>query len=441
MSNYKQLPESADRSGYENIDTLDSHGDSIPDEEDYLEHQLSEQHPKGISQKARYTYAALALILCLVTFVVQTESAGYLATTLEYKKPIFMLYVTHSSWTLLWPLQILFLRIRKWYLPFNTFMRLHMDNVLMTAQMIIDVNAEKAAGTYKEHRAHHHSHHQTFGAQSPLIEILKYCLVLFFALTIAGSSWYIAINLTTTSDITAIYNCSAFFAYAFSVPLLREAFRWDKSFSVILAMIGVFIVAYGGENSESKHDSEVFPHRMLGNFIIGVGAVLYGLYEVLYKRMACPPSTVSPRRQAVFANVVGSGIGLCTMSILWILIPFLHWTGWETFELPRGKILWILILSVITNMLFSGGMLVLMSLTSPVLSSVAALLTIFIVAIVDWLVFGTPISVAGMIGGIIIIVAFGLLSYATWVELSAEEEEGQSLEDEYRSEELLGNRE
>lgn len=440
MSTYEHLPGSGDRAGYRNLDAHDLQDYTMLEEEDYehdhVEHQLSEQRPAEVSNKARYIYAALALAVCLVTFVIQTESAGYLATTLNYKKPIFMLYITHSSWTLLWPLQILFLRIRKWHLPFHTFMRLHMENVVSTAQMIVDVNEEKESGIYK-HQHRHHSHPPVFSLKSPLFEILKVCSMLFVALSVAGSSWYVAINLTTTSDITAIYNCSAFFAYAFSVPLLREPFRWDKSLSVIMAMIGVFIVAYGGERSESKHDSEMFPHRLFGNFIIGIGAVLYGLYEVLYKRLACPPSAVSPRRQAVFANVVGSGIGFCTLTMLWVLIPILHITGWETFQLPRGNILWVLILSVVTNMLFSGGMLVLMSLTSPVLSSVAALLTIFIVAIVDWLVFGTPISMAGMLGGIIIIIAFVVLSYATWIELSAEEEEGQSIEREYMEQEYL----
>ena len=219
------------------------------------------------------------------------------------------------------------------------------------------------------------------------------------------------------------------------MPLLREAFKWDKAVSVILAMAGVFIVAYGGESQDN--DSDKYPYRLSGNLVIGIGAVLYGLYEVLYKRLACPPSTVSPRRQAAFANVVGSGIGLCTLSILWIILPILHFTGIETFELPRGEILWLLILSVVTNMLFSGGMLVLMSLTSPVLSSVASLLTIFIVAIVDWLLFSTPVSLAGIIGGIFIIIAFVMLSVATWRELAAEEEEGQELENEYRERELL----
>lgn len=69
---------------------------------------------------------------------------------------------------------------------------------------------------------------------------------------------------------------------------------------------------------------------------------------------------------------------------------------------------------------FSGSFLVLISLTSPVLSSVAALLTIFLVAIVDWLRTGKPLSAAALSGGVLIIVAFLLLSYSTYRELDEE---------------------
>jgi drug/metabolite transporter (DMT)-like permease len=75
---------------------------------------------------------------------------------------------------------------------------------------------------------------------------------------------------------------------------------------------------------------------------------------------------------------------------------------------------------------FSGCFLVLISLTSPVLSSVAALLTIFLVAIVDWVRTGQPLSVASIIGGLLIIIAFFLLSWSTYREMN--EEKRKSLE-------------
>jgi drug/metabolite transporter (DMT)-like permease len=100
-----------------------------------------------------------------------------------------------------------------------------------------------------------------------------------------------------------------------------------------------------------------------------------------------------------------------------------HFLGFEPFELPSvaaGKLLFI---SVLANIVFSGSFLILISLTSPVLSSVAALLTIFLVAITDWWLFGTPVSAAGILGGLLIVAAFGGLAWDSWKEVEETNEE------------------
>lgn len=244
-----------------------------------------------------------------------------------------------------------------------------------------------------------------------------------------------AVNLTSPSDLTAIYNCSAFFAYAFSVPILKEPLRWDKSFAVLVAIVGVLIVAYG-DAVPTKHggksggsvgggESKEASNRVAGNLIIGVGSVLYGFYEVLYKRLACPPEGCSPGRGMIFANTFGSLMGMFTLLVLWIPLPILHVLGWETFELPHGQAAWLLCISVLANATFSGSFLILISLTSPVLSSVAALLTIFLVAITDWAWTGIPLSAAAIIGGLLIIGAFLLLSWSTFREMQEERRKKQ----------------
>jgi len=254
------------------------------------------------------------------------------------------------------------------------------------------------------------------------------------SLTVAGGSWYVAVNLTSPSDLTAIYNCSAFFAYAFSVPLLNEKLRWDKSCAVLVAIIGVLVVAYGdgattpipppagaeGAGAALAAKGTEAKNRLLGNLIIGIGSVLYGFYEVLYKRLACPPSGTSPGRGMIFANTFGSLIGAFTLLVLWIPLPLLHYSGLEPFALPRGEAAWMLGISVLSNAVFSGSFLVLISLTSPVLSSVAALLTIFLVALTDWAVTGVPLHAAAAMGGGLIVVAFGVLSWSTWREIKEE---------------------
>jgi drug/metabolite transporter (DMT)-like permease len=196
--------------------------------------------------------------------------------------------------------------------------------------------------------------------------------------------------------------------------------------SVVMAVLGVVVVAYTGSTADSGDVD--YPYRALGNLVIGAGAVFYGLYEVLYKRIACPPQHVSARKQAGFANVIGSCLGFTTLLCVWPIIVVLHITGIEKFQLPRGEEFWVLTVSLLANMIFSGSFLVLMALTSPVLSSVAAILTTFLVPLVDWLLFDSEISVGELLGGGIIIAAFVLLSYASWKELQEDDDDESEME-------------
>ncbi|KAI9723818.1 MAG: hypothetical protein M1828_004068 [Chrysothrix sp. TS-e1954] len=373
--------------------------------------------------RRRYTYAAFFLVVSLISFTIQTETAVYIKKYLGWKKSYAMLYFTHGSWSMLWFLQLAIIRIQKWNMPWHTFWRRHVQILRQTALMIQhqDVLAPVR-----------------YGHQSPVPYMLKTTALVTCALTVAGGAWYVAVSMTTASDLTAIYNCSAFFAYAFSVPILREKLRWSKVIAVAVAIAGVLVVAYGdthppksgnksggGTGGKTGHpeENEEADNRALGNLVIGVGSVLYGFYEVLYKKWACPPEETSPGRSMIFANCFGSMIGGFTLSVLWIPLPFLHFMGWEIFEWPRGEQAWMLLISVFANAIFSGSFLVLISLTSPVLSSVAALLTIFLVALVDQLLpkpLHTDLSKAAIGGGLLIIAAFLVLSYATYREMDEE---------------------
>lgn len=399
----------------------DSHGSQRPPfaarRDTFRSKSPTYPEPEELTRR-KYIYASFFLLVCLVSFVVQTETAVYIQHTLHWDKAYCMLWLTHGSWSFLWPVQLLILRIQNRKLSWSTFWRQHKQLVRSTAQMVVSQDLHLSPTT---------------SSRSPWWYMIKTTAGVTTFLTMAGGSWYIAVNLTTPSDLTAIYNCSAFFAYVFSILLLHDKVRLDKVISVGLAVLGVLVVAYG-DKAQPKHGShsggatnpnkdEPPDNRALGNILIGIGSVMYGLYEVLYKKYACPPDGTAPNRGMIFANTFGSMIGCFTVCVLWIPIPILHYTGLETFELPRGKVAGLLAISTLSNATFSGAFLVLMSLTSPVLSSVAALLTIFLVAITDWLLTGDKISKAAIAGGLIIIVAFLLLSWATYREMKQEERE------------------
>ncbi|KAK3326793.1 hypothetical protein B0H66DRAFT_513412 [Apodospora peruviana] len=361
-----------------------------------------------LEAKNKYKAAAFFLVVSLISFTVQTELAAYVQHDLGWNKAYCMLYLTHGSWAFLWPLQLAFLRFRRRDQPWPQFWRRHVWLVRTTAQMIQRRELDLPRGILP----------------SPWPYLLRTTAFVTTSLTIAGGTWYVAVSMTTPSDLTAIYNCSAFFAYAFSVWLLKEKGNVGKFVAVAVAIAGVLVVAYGDGGKGQAVASRQEPDgatRFLGNLIIFVGSILYGLYEVLYKRYACPPEGTSAGRGMIFANTFGSLIGCFTLLVLWVPLPILHVLGWETFELPTGQTAWLLFLSVVMNMLFAGSFLVLISLTSPVLSSVAALLTIFIVALADWFHTGQPPSAAAIFGCLLIIIAFAMLSWSTWREMVEDE--------------------
>lgn len=250
---------------------------------------------------------------------------------------------------MLWFIQLLILRLSKWSTPFPVFWRRHLQNLRQTALMV----------QYQDTSAP-----QRYPDRSPLPYMLRTIAICTSALTVAGGSWYVAVDMTTASDLTAIYNCSAFFAYVFSIFFLRERVRASKVFAVAVAIVGVLIVAYG-DVTPAKHGSksgggaggpdsapaagDESKNRAMGNVVIGVGSVLYGFYEVLYKWLACPPDGTSPGRSMLFANMFGTCMGLFTLCVLWIPLPILHYTGIEVFELPRGEAAWMMGISVFAN--------------------------------------------------------------------------------------------
>ena len=351
-------------------------------------------------------------------------------------------WLTHGSWSLLWPFQLLVLRIQKWRMPWRTFWRRHVYIVRSTAQMVMSGDSHL---TSKE--AH----------RSPFPYILKKTAIVTTFLTVAGSSWYLAVGWTTGSDLTAIYNCSTFFAYAFSVPLLGDKLRLDKIMSVVVAFAGVLIIAYGDSKSgDEGNPADKADHRTAGNIVIGVGSVLYGLYEVLYKKLACPPEGVSPGRGVIFANTFGSCIGLFTLLVLWFPLPILHFTGLEIFEFPTGPQSYLLAISTLSNASMypippfrSAYSHTIQSSPDPssssspsprpscppsphckllcpflplssILTGLHRSLTIFLVAITEGIRTGEHLSAAAIIGGLMIIIAFFVLAWSSYREMDEE---------------------
>ncbi|CAH6721802.1 hypothetical protein CLIB1444_07S02762 [[Candida] jaroonii] len=412
--------------------------------------------------KSKVIFIVMMFIISLATFLSQTEFTSQ-AYSLGFKEPIILLLVTHGSWWILWPLQVIVLAVFRVTTKFmnrdkkNEYQLLNSNTELLPPKQINYLKYFKKSIIKQFHNVYHTSiiiyennvngddrtenineliekHPHITSNQSiiscadsflrtPSIKYIVWnCFLMTVLLNVAGFTWYGAMSITYASDVTAIYNCSAFTAYVFAIPLLKEKFSWLKASSVMIAVLGVFVVAYSG----SDDANEEYPLRFWGNLAISVGAVIYGLYEVFYKKYLCIPEHLSklitPRRQLVLANFVMSMLGFFTLLILLVGVLAVEIFGFHSFNLfdyENVKAIWLCIVgSIVSNLMFSASFLSLISLTGPVLSSVSSLLTIFLIGVVEWILFGNVLSSQQIFGDLLVVIGFVLLTVASWKEIS-----------------------
>ena len=212
------------------------------------------------------------------------------------------------------------------------------------------------------------------------------------------------------TDVAAIWNANAFFAYVITVKMFKLPWEGKRVFAVLLATAGVMAVIYGGAaNQGSNERSEVSravptaTAPLLGDLLTLIASVGYGLYQVLYKKyIALPPgselegspqssyapiprtsfdgviepdpfaedltsdgshlisdTTAYPPPFGLHPNLLTSLVGVLTFLFLWIPLPVLHYVGAEPFHWPTN---WYVALAIsgiaLSGVVFNAGFMV-----------------------------------------------------------------------------------
>lgn len=200
------------------------------------------------------------------------------------------------------------------------------------------------------------------------------------------------------TDVTAIWNANAFFAYIFSVIVL--GMKWDvvRLLAVCLATFGVMTVIYGGTTASTSGpeltQTTVIhnPAPLIGNILTLVASLVYALYQVLYKKYVALPTDSEPLSDrthyrpvssaenvtdeevpvpmfkddlvypppfGIYPNLITTLIGVCTFCILWIPIPILHYFHLEEFRLPTNVDSVMAIAGIVASgIVFNAGFMV-----------------------------------------------------------------------------------
>jgi drug/metabolite transporter (DMT)-like permease len=283
--------------------------------------------------KTSYIAIAAALVVTVLGFTVNTESTAYVEDSLDWRKPFCTMYITHSSLCLPWICHLAWSRYKARKKPYKAWVRDY-NNSLRESVASIDAYATSGSKYIIKRKGN---------VGGPLDFLATTMGLVTVVLTVSGCSWFASLAMTTPADLTAIYNCSTFFAAAFSVPLLKERLGWVAITAVAMSIIGTFVIAYGDTTAEHE-ESAVGASRLLGNLTATIGAVAFGLYEVLFKKWACSSKPMPPAQSLPLTFAASALTGIFTFATLWIGLVVLHVTGVEEFVVPGPYVcLWIFI--------------------------------------------------------------------------------------------------
>jgi hypothetical protein len=205
---------------------------------------------------------ALVLPLAILIGIViasssQTEVAHHLTSDINFTQPYLQFFLTHTTFSLIFPLHLLLLRIIHPSIPISTY--------LDSLRQVISTQLNTPSSTWTD-------------ISIPWILKITYLTIL---ISIPALSWFIAMLYTTALDVTTIYATSSFHAYFFSMILLKQPLSKVTIGSIGLAFAGVLVIALAGEGG----DKEGASNRALGDLVMMLG-MSYTRYERLRKLMS-----------------------------------------------------------------------------------------------------------------------------------------------------------
>ncbi|ORX73601.1 hypothetical protein DL89DRAFT_289357 [Linderina pennispora] len=384
-------------------------------------HSMATVDPAAPSAKRSMLLGGLALSICIVSFVFQTTITRKVQES--FSAPYFILWVSHTLWIVLLPMHTVFEKLKR--RP-RSLSALKAEVLVGCAKIVVQLKGRSSAyrpiqgsdqdreqrgghadvqGVRRRHKlTTEDDNEEQIGQQAGLLNASAYL-------------WYAALNFSSMSKVTAIYNMSCFFAYLFSILLLHERVRLSKCIAVGISIIGVIVM----ENAAALRSNELF-----GDLISLCCACGIGLYQVLYKKYAVPSGFHSLYPCQLHDSPAGL---LHRFAIYWFPVPLLNALGIEPFHWPDREQLWFILANAFFGIAYNGAFMIALALTSPLFAAIGVMLTIPVMAVVDMVLQGQVLAWNVLLGGLGILAGFSVLTFAEYQETMRKSQEEDSSDD------------
>ncbi|KAJ1999989.1 hypothetical protein H4R26_004825 [Coemansia thaxteri] len=203
---------------------------------------------------------------------------------------------------------------------------------------------------------------------------------------------------TTVASSSILCSTSGLFTLVIGAVAGVERFNSMRLAAVLASILGVYsIVQYGYD----KANDVQMPLSWLGDMLALLSAALYGCYTTLLKRRIGDESRLD-------TPLFFGAVGLANILLLWPGFILLHYSGIETFQLPRSGSMWLMIVvnAMIGTFVSDYLWLLAMLMTSPLVVTLGLSLTIPLSMAGDIIFKGLQVSTPYYIGALLILFAF-----------------------------------
>ncbi|KAJ1953917.1 hypothetical protein EC988_002723 [Linderina pennispora] len=426
-------------------------------------HSMATVDPAAPSAKRSMLLGGLALSICIVSFVFQTTITRKVQES--FSAPYFILWVSHTLWIVLLPMHTVFEKLKR--RP-RSLSALKAEVLVGCAKIVVQLKGRSSAyrpiqgsdrdreqrdghadvqGVRRRHKLPtEDDNEEQIGQQvddpeddgshalamshpgRALLRTFLLAALLAGLLNASAYLWYAALNFSSMSKVTAIYNMSCFFAYLFSILILHERVRLSKCIAVGISIIGVIVMALldnDNANVTKENAAALRSNELFGDLISLCCACGIGLYQVLYKKYAVP----SGFHSLYHVNFMTALLGFCTFAIYWFPVPLLNALGIEPFHWPDREQLWFILANAFFGIAYNGAFMIALALTSPLFAAIGVMLTIPVMAVVDMVLQGQVLAWNVLLGGLGILVGFSVLTFAEYQETMRKSQEEDSSDD------------
>ncbi|KAI7885022.1 thiamine-repressible mitochondrial transport protein THI74 [Lichtheimia hyalospora FSU 10163] len=318
--------------------------------------------------RRRYIAGVCALIVVVFIWVTSSFAVNSIFGEQHYDKPFFLTYLNTATFSL--------------YLLIARFRRNDVKTVTEDMSMHETLQMEQPCEDDK------------LKPKETMYLALSFCFLWFVANYATNAS----LAYTSVGSSTILSSTSGLFTLVLGALFRVETITITRVLAVVISFSGAVLVSY----------SDSTGRRILGDMLALSGALFYGLYTILLKRQIGSESRID-------MPVFFGWVGVFNVVLLWPIIPLLHWTGIEIFELPQGPALWLmLLLNAFVGTFISDYLwLLAMLMTSPLVVTLGISLTIPLALVGDLVIKHIIPGWQYIVGALLVITGFVIVNLAT----------------------------